>query len=99
MTLRQKKLGVTEWGYTQGITDGEFLANFEAFKAKASTLKKGQYHGLDLIKAWLPEMASYEYSAYIKLQQAQPFLFGLDATMHEHFIYTATHDLDLLTVR
>ena len=99
MTNRQKKLGVTDDGYMQGIKQNEFLANFEAFKAKAATIRKGQYLGADIIREWFPEYADMECFVYTKLLQAQPFFFGLDATMHEHFIYTDTNGLDTLTVR
>jgi hypothetical protein len=99
MTNRQKKLGVTECGYIQGIIDGNFLANFDAFKAKAATIKKGQYNGAVIIKEWFPEYADCKWFVEMKLSQAQPFLFGLSATMPEHFVYTDTHGLDLLTVK
>ena len=99
MTNRQKKLGVTEYGYERGIKRGEFLSDFEAFKAKAATIKKGQYRGIDIIKSWMPEMAEYETCIYMKMQQAKPFFFGLDATLQEHFVYTDTNGLDTLTVR
>ncbi|MEA4934968.1 MAG: hypothetical protein VB071_15495 [Lawsonibacter sp.] len=61
MTNRQKKLGVTEYGYERGIKNGEFLSDFEAFKAKAATTKKGQYRGIDIIKSWM-QTRNYGYS-------------------------------------
>jgi hypothetical protein len=93
MTKRQKMLGVTEYGYERGIIKGEFLADNEAFLAKAATIKKGQYKGIDLIEQW------FGFRCYAKLAQVQPFLFGLTAIMPDHFNYTDTHGLDCLTVR
>lgn len=93
MTGRQKALGVTEYGYQRGIVEGEFLADFEAFKAKAATIKKGQYRGIDIVEKWCG------FASYAKLADFQRFFFGLDATMHDHFIYTDTNGLDCLTVK
>ena len=94
MTNRQKALGVTEYGYHRGIEKGEFLADFEAFLAKAATIKKGQYKAIDITKAWFGEWAGES-----KHEQVKPFLNGLSATRNRHFNYTDTHGLDLLTVR
>jgi len=99
MTKRQKNLGVTTFGYEQGIKQGEFLSNFEAFKAKAATIRKGQYYGIDIIKSWFPEYAEYQACAYTKLEQAQPFFFGLTARLPDYFNYSNTNGLDVLTVR
>lgn len=93
MTNRQKALGVTEYGYQRGIVQGEFLADREAFLAKAATIKKGQYLGRALATMWFGEYGE------CKLFQIQPYLFGLTATMPEHFYYTDTNGLDCLTVR
>ena len=82
MTKRQKVLGVTEYGYERGIVKGEFLADNEAFLAKAATIKKGQYKGIDLIEQW------FGFRCYTKLEQVKPFLFGLTAIMPNHFNYT-----------
>jgi hypothetical protein len=93
MTNRQKALGVTQEGYNRGIINDEFLANHEAFLAKAATVKKGQYKGIDLVEKW------FGFKCYGKLQQVQPYLFGLTAVMPEHFNYSDTHGLDVLTVK
>jgi hypothetical protein len=99
MTNRQTKLGVTEYGYAEGIIDGNFLANFDAFKAKAATIKKGQYNGAYIMRLWFPEYAESDAFIYMKLRQAQPFFHGLSAVCSDHFHYTDTHGLDLLTVK
>ena len=99
MTNRQKMLGVTEYGYYKGIKLGEFLGDIEAFTAKAAMIRKGQYHGVDVMRMWFPEYAAMDNFCYAKLQQAQPMFFGLTAIMHEHFNYTDTNGLDLLTVK
>ena len=75
------------------------MADHEAFKAKVATLRKGQYRGIDIIKTWMPELKGMETVLRIKLHEAQPYLFGLSATLPQHFIYTNTHGLDLLTVK
>jgi hypothetical protein len=93
MTKRQKALGVTEHGLERGIAKGEFLADNEAFLAKAATIKIGQYKGIDIVKQW------FGFESYTKLEQMQPFLFGLTAKYPKYFNYTDTHGLDLLTVR
>jgi hypothetical protein len=94
MTNRQRALKVTEYGYQRGIIKGEFLADNEAFLAKAATIAKGQYKGIAICKKWFGE-----YAGYSKLEQMKPFLFGLTAVMPEHFHYSDTHGLDCLTVR
>lgn len=95
MTKRQKALGVTAYGYQRGIVDGEFLADREAFLAKAATIKKGQYTGLEITKQWLGEVGASVIHEY----DVKPRLFGLTVTMPEHFYYTDTNGLDCLTVR
>lgn len=99
MTNRQKALGVTAYGYQRGIVDGEFLADYEAFKAKASTIKKGQHLGINIIRAWCPEYAEMDFFCIMKLEEAKRFFFGLTVNMPEHFYYTDTNGLDCLTVR
>ena len=94
MTKRQKMLGVTEYGYQRGIKEGEFLADYEAFLAKAATIKKGQYIALELTKAWFPNGGAEIKHEY----EVKPFLHGLTASIPEHFIYTDTNGLDCLTV-
>lgn len=94
MTKRQKSLGVTAYGYWRGIVEGEFLADIEAFTAKAATIKKGQYRGLQLATEWFGD-----FCPEMKLEQMRPFLFGLTATLGDHFNYTDTNGLDCLTVR
>lgn len=94
MTKRQKALNVTEYGYQRGIVKEEFLADNEAFLAKASTIAKGQYNGLTICKKWFGDCAGEA-----KLEQIKPFLFGLTAIMPEHFNYSDTHGLDCLTVK
>lgn len=98
MTNRQKKLGVTDYGYTRGITLGEFLADYEAFKAKAATIKKGQYRGIDIIREWIGgDWSDFFYSS--KLEDVKPFLFGLTVNHPDNFYYTDTLGLDCLTVK
>jgi len=94
MTNRQKALGVTEYGYKRGIIDGEFLTSPEAFLAKAATLKKGEYYGINITKKWFGENAGHA-----KHEEVQPFWRGLTALMPEKFYYSDTHGLDSLWVR
>lgn len=94
MTNRQKKLGVTEYGYTRGIVYDEFLADYEAFLAKAATIKKGQYRGIDIVKAWLG------YESYVTLDyDFKPFFFALTVNLPDNFYYSDTLGLDCLTVK
>ena len=94
MTKRQRMLGVTMEAYEKGIIKGEFLANWEAFLAKAATTKKGEYNGIDITRMWFGEDAGFT-----KHEQVKPFWFGLTAIMPEHFNYTDTCGLDCLTVK
>lgn len=94
MTKRQKALNVTGYGYQRGIIKGEFLADHEAFLAKAATIHKGQYSGIAITKKWFGDDAGYA-----KHEQVKPYLFGLSAVMPEHFWYSDTNGLDCLTVR
>ena len=93
MTKRQQSLGVSEYGYNRGIKQGEFLADIESFLAKASTIKKGQYKGIELVEKW------FGIKSYGKLEEVQPFLFGLTVLYPDNFTYTDTHGLDLFTVK
>jgi len=97
MTKRQKSLGVTKYGYERGIVNGEFLADHEAFLAKAATIRKGGYTGLSIAEEWFSDLP--EWVARIKLDEMKPFFFGLTAIMPDKFYYTDTHGLDSLTVR
>ena len=94
MTNRLKALGVTEYGYKRGILKDEFLADNEAFLAKAATIQKGQYNGIDITKQWLGEDVGYS-----KHEELKPFWYGLTAIMPKHFYYTDTHGLDCLTIK
>lgn len=93
MTNRQKALGCTEYGVAMA-KDGEWLADFDSFLAKAATIKKGQYIGFKLFSDLLgfESIVKYEYDV-------KPFLFGLDAAHNDHFVYTDTNGLDCLTVK
>ncbi len=93
MTNRQKKIGVTQYGYQRGIKDNEFLSSNEAFLAKIATLKKGQYKGMDIIAKW------FGYESEAKLEQLKPYFYGVTAVKSEYFNYTDTHGLDLLTIK
>lgn len=95
MTKRQKVLGVTEYGYQRGIIDGEFLADGEAFLAKAATIKKGQYTALEITKQWIGDMCVEVIHEY----DVKPHLFGLSVNFPDKFNYTDTNGLDTLTVR
>lgn len=94
MTNRQKMLGVTEYGYERGIKQDEWLADNEAFLAKAATLKKGEYRGFDVLVMWNSELF-----AICKFREVVPFFLGLAAAHPEHFSYTCTNDLDTLIVK
>ena len=97
MTKRQKSLGVTEYGYERGIIKEEYLADHEAFLAKAATIRKGQYTGLSIAKEWFSDFP--EGAARMKLEEMKPFFFGLTAIMPDKFYYTDTNGLDTLTVK
>lgn len=94
MTKRQKALGVTEYGYRRGCILGEFMADYESFFAKAATIKKGQYIGLDIAKKWFDD----EYVAAGLHPEMQRFFFAISCNCSSHFIYSNTHGLDCLTV-
>lgn len=98
MTKRQKMLGVSEYGYTRGIVNGEFLADYEAFKAKAATIKKGQHSGKSIAREWFPEFADCDLFIEMKLEEMKPFFFGLSVNHPSHFYYTDTFGLDCLDV-
>ena len=101
MTKRQANMGVTEYGI-RVAKNGEFLRDSEAFLAKMSTVRKGQYKGLNLTIKFLKEVnlditdgcarITHEYDV-------KRMLFGLSVKLPEYFIYTDTNGLDCLTVK
>lgn len=105
MTKRQFNMGVTE----EGIRDakaGEFLKDMDAFIAKMSTVKKGQYKALELMKKIIKEdcekngLTFIEGCVRIKHEyDIKPMLFGLTVRMPEYFYYTDTCGMDCLTVK
>ena len=100
MTQRMKKFGITEESYNQGVKRNEFLNNADAFFAKLLTLERGtQIRGIDLMRKWFPEYSDCEYFLQLKLEQAQPFLFGLTAIHNECLNYTNTFGLDCLNIK
>lgn len=99
MNKRQQNLNVTDQAIIQGVKNNEFLANYEAFKAKISTLKKGQYSSIELIKNWIPQYQDMESFVLIKSEEIKPFLFGLTANFPKYFNYSDTNGLDILTVK
>lgn len=92
MTKRQKALGVTEYGYRRGIVLGEYLADYEAFAAKAATLRKGQTSAEAICKAWQGEVVS------VWVDQIKRYLRALTINDSEHYQYTDTLGLDVLNV-
>ena len=95
MTNRQKALGVTEYGYQRGIKQDEWLADYECFKAKAATIKKGQYKALEITKKWYGEFCAEVVHEYT----VKRYLFGLSINHPDKFYYTDTCGLDCLTVK
>ena len=95
MTKRQKSLGVTEYGYQRGIIEGEWRADYECFKAKAATVKKGQYTAVDITKKWL----GTDFCAEIIHEDVKRYWFGLSVNYPDKFNYTDTFGLDCLTVK
>lgn len=100
MTNRQKKLGVTEYGY-RCYQLGMWLKDSDTFLAKASTIRKGQYSGKEIARKWFeetfPDMADILTEA--NWTEIQRRFYALSVTHPEHFIYTGTLGLDVLTVR
>lgn len=105
MTRRQLNMGVTEEGI-KAAKAGEFLRDMEAFVAKMSTLKKGQYRAVDLTIKFMKE--SDEKSGLTFLEGCAritheydviPKLNGLTVLYPDYFYYTNTHGLDCLTVK
>lgn len=105
MTKRQINMGVTEDGI-KAAKSGEFLRDMEAFVAKMSTVKKGQYRGVDLTIKLIREadekngLSFSEGCARITHEyDVKPMLFGLTVRLPEYFYYTDTNGLDCLSVR
>jgi len=100
MTNRQKKRGVTEYGY-RCCQMGMWLKDSESFLAKAATIRKGQYSGKEIAREWFeetcPDMA--DILAEANWTEIQGRFYALSVTHPEHFIYTSTLGLDVLTVR
>ena len=105
MTKRQFNMGVTE----EGIRDakaGEFLKDMDSFIAKMSTVRKGQYKALELMKKFVKESCEKNGLTFIEScvritheYDIKPMLFGLTVRMPEYFYYTDTNGMDCLTVK
>lgn len=101
MTNRQKKIGVTEYGYQHGCKMGEWMRDSECFLAKAATIRKGQYRGYEIAKAWFAESDS-EWSdilTEVNWNKIQGWFYGLSVNFPDNFHYTGTLGLDVLTVK
>lgn len=105
MTKRQINMRVTEEGI-KAVKAGEFLKDMDAFVAKMSTVKKGQYKAVDLTIKFMKETCKkndllfYEGAARILHEyDVKPMLFGLTVRMPEYFYYTDTNGMDCLTVK
>lgn len=105
MTKRQFNMGVTE----EGIRDakaGEFLKDMDSFIAKMSTVRKGQYKALELMKKFIKESCEKNGLAFTEScvritheYDIKPMLFGLTVRMPEYFYYTDANGMDCLTVK
>lgn len=105
MTKRQINIGVTEEGL-RAAKAGEFLKDMDAFVAKMSTVKKGQYKAVDLTIKFIREDAEknripfWEGCARITHEyDVIPKLNGLTILYPDYFYYTNTCGLDCLTVK
>ena len=99
MTKKQEALGLLCWDIEEGVKNGNFLRNKHAFLAKLSTLKKGEYIGIEVLKKWMPEMAEYDASMKIKHEEAIPYFHFAAISFPKYFGYSNTHGLDMLTIR
>lgn len=105
MTKRQINMGVTE----EGIRDskaGEFLKDMDAFIAKMSTVKKGQYKALNLMIKFMRDAAEKNALPFdeccVKVTHEydiKPMLYSLSIRLPEYFYYTDTNGMDCLTVK
>lgn len=105
MTKRQLNMGVTE----EGIRDakaGEFLNDMDSFIAKMSTVRKGQYKALELMKKFMKESCEKNGLTFTEScvritheYDIKPMLLGLTVRMPEYFYYTDTNGMDCLTIK
>jgi hypothetical protein len=106
MTARQRNLGVTTYGIEE-CKNGNYFANSDAFLARISTYKKGQYTGYNVMLKLCEEIISKfgfdwmtpEDLACTNYEKVKSYLRGLSATKSQYFYYTDTLGLDNLTIR
>jgi hypothetical protein len=102
MTTRQRNLGVTAYGIEQ-VKKGNYMADYDSFKAWMSTVKKGEYIGRNLLQKMYDELskivgfeATFTESDFFRFQC---MCRGLAANHPQYFYYTDTLGLDNLTIR
>ena len=106
MTQRQINLGVTNHGMEE-CKKYNYFADGEAFLARISTYKKGQYIGFnvmvklceEILKAQKINWITAEDLATTNYDKVKCYLRGLTATHNDHFYYTDTLGLDNLSIR
>lgn len=106
MTVRQKNLGVTIYGIEES-KKGNYFANSDAFLARISTYKKGQYKGYNVMLKLCEEIIrkfgfnwmTPEELACTNYEKVKSYLIGLSVTKPQYFYYTDTLGLDNLTIR
>ena len=106
MTARQRNLGVTTYGIEE-CKNGNYFANSDAFLARISTYRKGQYTGYNVMLKLCEEIISrfgfdwmtLEDLACTNYEKVKSYLRGLSATKPQYFYYTDTLGLDNLTIR
>lgn len=106
MTQRQINLGVTKHGMEE-CKKYNYFADGEAFLARISTFKKGEYIGFkvmvklceEIIKAQKIDWMTAEDLATINYSKVKCYLRGLTISHYDHFYYSDTLDLDNLSIR
>lgn len=86
-------MGVTEYAIQRGVRGGEFMLSLDYFLARISSVKKGYYHGADLV------VILFGQYSVVKHEEIKPFLFGLAVILPQYFGYADTHGIDMLTIR
>lgn len=84
-----------------------YFATREAFLARISTYKKGEYTGFkvmvklceEIIKSQKIDWVTAEDLAYSNYEKVKCYLRGLSITHPTHFYYTDTLGLDNLSIR
>lgn len=93
MTSRQKEIGVTVFGYLQGIIMSDFLVDDAAFLAIAGTLDKGRYRLEEVLNLWF----GYDYTES-EMGEVHELLSKLSTNKPHFFHYEDVYGVEMLTV-